>query len=85
MPAPRADPTAVALAGRIYVFGGFVGSSLMRSATKYYDVYDVAGGTWGDTQTMPTARADSSAVALDGRIFVVGGVGDAQRSLEELR
>jgi N-acetylneuraminic acid mutarotase len=84
-PTTRTGPSAVALAGKVYVFGGFVGSSLMRSAARHYDVYDVSSGSWSDTQTMPKPRAETAAVALDGRIFVVGGAGDAQRSVDELR
>ena len=85
LPAPRNGPAAVSLAGRIYVFGGFLGTALMRSNARHYDVYEVARGTWQDTQTMPKGRADSAAVALNGSIFLIGGAGDAGKSIEELR
>ncbi len=85
LPAARNGPAAAALAGRIYVFGGFIGTNLMRSAARHYDVYEVGSGIWQDTQIMPKGRAESSAVALNGSIFVIGGAGEAGKSVEELR
>lgn len=85
LPAARNGPAATTLAGRIYVFGGFIGANLMRSAARHYDVYEVANGTWQDTQPMPRGRAESAAVALNGSIFVIGGAGEAGKSVEELR
>jgi N-acetylneuraminic acid mutarotase len=66
---------AVALDGKVYVFGGFVG----RPGTKAWQpianalVYDPAADSWKELSPMPTPRGSASAVTVDGKIFVIGG------------
>jgi N-acetylneuraminic acid mutarotase len=83
-PVARTDHATAFLVGRIYSFGGFVGSILMRSPARHYDVFDVSTGNW-ETVQMPRPRAEHAAVAVNGSIFLIGGSGDAGRSIDELR
>jgi N-acetylneuraminic acid mutarotase len=72
---PAHHAAAVALGGKIYVFGGFVG----RPGTKAWQpianalVYDPAADSWKELPPMPTPRGSAQAVVVDGKIFVIGG------------
>jgi uncharacterized repeat protein (TIGR01451 family) len=52
--------------GKIYTFGGYVTGNLTQE-------YDPAADTWTKKRSMPTARYGLAAVALDGKIYVLGG------------
>lgn len=84
-PVGRMGPAAVAVGRKIYVFGGLVGTSLMRSPSRHYDVYDAATGRWQADQPMPRGRANHAAAAVAGRIYLIGGSGEAGRLVDELR
>ena len=72
---PAHHPASVALDGKIYVFGGFVG----RPGTKVWQpianavVYDPASDSWKELAPLPTARGSAQAVAVGGKIYVIGG------------
>lgn len=72
---PAHHAAAVALGGKIYVFGGFVG----RPGTKVWQpipsavVYDPDNDGWKELAPMPTARGSAVAVAVNGKIYVIGG------------
>jgi N-acetylneuraminic acid mutarotase len=70
---------------KIYVFGGLVGSSLMRSPARHYDVYDQATDKWQAHESMPRGRANHAAAAAGGRIYMIGGTGEAGKLVDELR
>jgi N-acetylneuraminic acid mutarotase len=84
-PVGRMGPAAVAMGRKIYVFGGLVGTSLMRSPSRHYDVYDVATGRWQADQPMPRGRANHAAAVAAGKIYLIGGSGEAGRLVDELR
>jgi hypothetical protein len=63
--------TLAAVGGRLYIIGGFRGSS--SSPTGAVRIYDPATGTWRDGAPMPTARGALAVAVLDGRIHTVGG------------
>jgi non-specific serine/threonine protein kinase len=69
MPAPRSQAAAVALAGQIYVFGGFDGARLV--APTY--AYDVARDAWREVAAIPTPRDHLAGAALLARACAVGG------------
>jgi N-acetylneuraminic acid mutarotase len=75
MPIPAHHAAAVALNGKIYVFGGFVG----RPGTKVWQpipsamLYDPETDSWTELAPMPTSRGSAQAVAVDGKIYVIGG------------
>lgn len=52
--------------GKIYVFGGYGGSSRV-------DEYDPVTDTWIQKSDMPTERHALSTSALDGKIYAIGG------------
>ncbi|HET9673163.1 MAG TPA: kelch repeat-containing protein [Gaiellaceae bacterium] len=64
-------PAAVVLGGKIYVIGGFDGTS--NVPTDRVDVYDLASRAWGRAAPLPAPRGGHAAVALDGKIHVLGG------------
>ncbi len=72
---PAHHAAAVALDGKIYVFGGFVG----RPGTKVWQpipsaaMYDPDADSWKELAPMPTARGSAQAVVVDGKIYVIGG------------
>jgi len=81
----RADmPLAVhhlglaAAEGRIWLAGGYTGALNRLSASRRLDAYDPASDTWQAMADMPGRRAAHFLVPLDGRLYVVGGIGDAE-------
>ena len=52
----------------VYVFGGYAGGATARSFR-----FDVATGRWSEIAPMPSPRAAGAAVAINTRIYVVGG------------
>ena len=72
---PAHHPAAVALDGKIYVFGGFVGRPGVRVWQPIASalVYDPAADSWKELAPMPTARGSACAVVVDGKIYVIGG------------
>jgi N-acetylneuraminic acid mutarotase len=75
MQIPAHHAAAVALNGKIYVFGGFVG----RPGTKVWQpipsamLYDPETDSWKELAPMPTPRGSAQAVAVGGKIYVIGG------------
>jgi N-acetylneuraminic acid mutarotase len=75
MQIPAHHAAAVALDGKIYVFGGFVG----RPGAKGWQpipsalVYDPDNDSWKELAPMPTPRGSAQAVAANGKIYVIGG------------
>ena len=75
-PTKRAELTAAAHGGKIYVLGGrFVGVLTTN------EIYDVAANTWSTGAPMLTARAGLASAALGNKIYAIGGrTGTAPRS-----
>ena len=76
IPYPCVACAAAALAGRIYVIGGFVGLAPDNRPTVRVQIYDTATGMWSAGADLPAARYGLSAVAADGRIWALGGGDD---------
>ena len=79
MPTPRQLPAATTgIDGLIYVAGG---SNVLNSTVNILnalEIYNPATGRWTTGAPMPTPRYDPAmATAPDGRIYVIGGFGDA--------
>ena len=67
---PRMFHSAVALAGKIYLFGGESGGTIF----DVIDVYDPGTDSWTTLPTrMPRPRAGAAAVLLNDRILLIGG------------
>ena len=67
-------PAAVAIQTRIYVLGGFVGTT--NQTTARVSVFDTATKHWTTAPPLPAARGGEAAVVLDGKIHVLGGGND---------
>jgi N-acetylneuraminic acid mutarotase len=78
MPTERWAPAAEAVDGKIYVFGGNTrwgeGRILPFNVTPIVEVYDPTTDTWTRVSDMPRPRFAHSASAVDGKIYVIGGV-----------
>lgn len=74
-PIPRYEHAGLAVAGKLYAFGGFYNTDIQ--ATTRSDVYDPATNTWTRIADMPEALTHVGH-ATDGRyVFLIGGfVGD---------
>ena len=64
------------LEGRLYLFGGWDGSSYLNTVYAYDPVQDA----WTPRTPMPVGRAFAGAVAADEKIFIIGGF-DGQHAL----
>ena len=73
-------PSVAAVDGRIYVIGGFTGTS--SRPTDEVWVYDVASATWSTAAALPTASGGHAATVLDNKIHVIGG-GTARSTISD--
>lgn len=79
MPTPRAEHTASAIDGKIYIIGGRV--ARVADANTYSDygdtnvvaVFDTKTNTFTRAADAPTARNSHAAAVIDGKVYVVGG------------
>ncbi len=69
LPAPRSGYALATLDGRLYVIGGWDGSTFRREVFEY----DPERESWQQRADMPTARAFASVGVIEDRIFVFGG------------
>jgi hypothetical protein len=69
MPTPRWGHSAVAMNGKIYVFGGRAGGAVYSSV----EVYSPQTDTWTTRSAMPTRRYCLTACLLDSTIYTLGG------------
>jgi len=72
---PAHHAAAVELNGKIYVFGGFVGRAGAKGWGPIANAfeYDPVADSWKELAPMPTPRGSAMAVAVDGKIYVIGG------------
>lgn len=74
MPRARGGLAGAVIGDRFYAVGG-ASSALQRfpRVVRMLDVYDFRTNTWEHGPSMPTARHHLAAVAVGGRLYVVGG------------
>jgi N-acetylneuraminic acid mutarotase len=83
MRVPRASPAAAAIGNRIYVTGGSeIGRGDDLNGSRSLEIYDVGTGEWTRGADMVTPRHHHGAVALNGELYVVGGRGRGEFSLD---
>ena len=75
LPMPLNHLAAVAAGGRIYILGGYVNFSRDLIISDQTLEYDPAADSWSGKTEMPFGRGAHGAALLDGRIYVVGGIG----------
>ncbi|MGH2383111.1 MAG: Kelch repeat-containing protein, partial [Candidatus Limnocylindria bacterium] len=66
------NPAAVALDGKLYLFGG--STDAFSGAVASAAVFDPATSEWTMLSSMPTARGGAAAEAMGGMIYVAGGM-----------
>ncbi len=76
LPTARSYHTSVAFNGFLYVVGGYDGSTLLSDVQVAYIFADGTLGEFAATTSIPTARQNHASVALDGFLYVIGGVGN---------
>jgi uncharacterized repeat protein (TIGR01451 family) len=79
LPTGRYGMDAVTIGDRIYVPGGSDRQTDSGAGGPFLDdllVYDPASNSWFSAAPMPQARAYASAVAHDGKLYVIGGEDD---------
>jgi N-acetylneuraminic acid mutarotase len=68
--------------GQVLVAGGQMSGAPDNISFRTAEVYDPVTGTWTATPDMPETRSQATAILLrDGRVLVVGGVGDGLQVL----
>lgn len=78
MPTPRSYSRASVVDNLIYVIGGTLGIYTTDPRSKAIEAYDPVANTWiTSLAPMPTARAGMAVVAIDKKIYVIGGQLDA--------
>ena len=87
LPTTRKMLAAAVLGSHLYALGGnrWVGSSM--SYTRVVEVYDTTTHAWSQVTSLPSGRYGHAAVALGGKIYVVGGrreAGDATTGIVEV-
>jgi N-acetylneuraminic acid mutarotase len=70
IPTPRAHVACAAVNGKIYVIGGWVGST----ATNVVEEYDPATNVWRSRTAMPTPRYTLGAAVANNMIYCIGGM-----------
>jgi len=81
---PRSPGGVVFAAGKIYVFGGFSGTT-MYADTHTYDPAALAGSRWVNLdKPLPTPRSYIATVAVSNLIYAMGGDEFAAGSLEPI-
>jgi N-acetylneuraminic acid mutarotase len=79
MPAPtkRTEVTAAAVAGKLYLLGGFSAPKLSNvldlAITDLVEQYDTVTDQWSTVAPMPAKLHHAGAVAVGERLYVVGG------------
>lgn len=73
------NPAVVALNGKLYAFGG--STAPFAGAVANAAVYDPAANSWTSLTPMNTARGGPTAQAINGQIYVAGGMDTSGASL----
>lgn len=73
LPAPRHHTTAAALDGTLYVSGGSPSATDLTTATSQLWALAEEAQGWEELEPLPQPRWGHRLVALDGRLYAVGG------------
>lgn len=76
------NPAVAALDGKLYMFGG--STAPFSDAVANAAVYDPATATWTELAPLPVARGGATAQALDGKIYIAGGMDTTGASMNDL-
>jgi N-acetylneuraminic acid mutarotase len=81
-PMPRGSHhiAATLLNGKIYTFGGFTGQAHALPVDNAFE-YDLKANAWRELPKLSSPRGSPSAVALDGKIHLIGGRGPDNKTI----
>jgi large repetitive protein len=86
-PRPRDHFHAAVIDGKLYAAGGrrtsFATKQLFELTVPEVDVYDFRTGQWSTlppSANLPTPRAGSTSIVVDGRLLVIGGESGTQKA-----
>lgn len=74
MPTPRAFAGCVVVNDLIYVAGGRNRGLFGERTIGVMEMFDPATGIWRDRKAVPTSRSDPVTVAIEGVVYVMGGM-----------
>lgn len=74
MPTPRTELGVATVNNRLYAIGGYSGTALPGSVLQTVEEYDPTTDAWTRKADMPTPRRQLVVVAVNGRIYAIGGV-----------
>lgn len=77
LPTGRSGHAAAVLGGCLYALGGEGNSTRADGLFPEVERFDPSADAWTSLEPMPTPRHGMSAIAIDGRIVVVGGADEA--------
>jgi len=76
MPTPRTHLATAVLGNKIFTIGGSTTCCPIDAPSSVVEVYDPASNTWSTVASLATARIQSAATVVGGRIYVAGGLQD---------
>lgn len=71
LPSPRQENAVVALAGEIYVIGGFDAQAGVLASVE---AYDPSNNAWRDVAPLPEPRHHVHAAVVNDKLYVLGGL-----------
>jgi N-acetylneuraminic acid mutarotase len=77
MPTARNSLAVAVVNNKIYAIGGATDFNPMTNNLNTVEEYDPSTDTWSTIQAMPTQRSMLGAVAVNNRIYSIGGMGSA--------
>jgi N-acetylneuraminic acid mutarotase len=85
LPVPVWRSSAAVVDGQLFLFGGYLSTgSFPFSPTAASWRYDPASDTWTTLADMPSARGSLVALALNGRVHVLGGATSQPQALNQI-
>lgn len=72
----RADHSMFGIGDKIYVCGGWTEEAITehRTPVESIDMFDIESNSWRTVTTIPTPKYHAGCVAVDTRIYIVGGL-----------
>src|SRR6188768_1694268 len=72
-PTPKMEAPSAALNGKLYVFGGFAGTTYGAPVEPMVSVYDPAIDQWSRAADLPLPVTHCNTVLVDGKVWLAGG------------
>src|SRR5437868_494461 len=72
-PTPKMEAPSAVLDGKLYVFGGFAGTTYGAPVEPMVSVYDPAADTWSRAADLPLDVTHCNTVIVDGTVWLAGG------------